>query len=486
MTCLRERPRYSKPERPAKTVASPFYTLLAPCLLAGLRAGLLGPTPNEPDRRSSGGTRRQTHRIGDWIHGVRTYAARPSERGKGAGQGARSQGAGEEAERWPRAAALSGVLCWPGHGRGKCSPDAGLRLPRLPPARRRRKDLYAGGLRRRAGAGGDVHLQPLPLRSGGGGSAHRARPGARIAKKFSSWPSAPTMRAPTPTTRSTSWPSAGARRRTASPICTTNRRRWPEPSGRSARRTSTSSIDIAKLAYRGRIDDSWKEPAKVTRRDLADAISALLQGAGARRRAAPLAGLLDQVAARSIDGRRHEPSAAGADAAIYREVARSRAGGGGRRLWGQGARAAGADPRGARARHGLRHVVDRLPGALGRRRERRQPARGDGPRGVGRPGGRGERSACAWPRPRRHREPAPPALGVALSGGPRRDCPGRGAGRGREGRAVAPEPSGGPRRAGAAGGSGRRAGRGGAGAALPAAGQRRDDRAVGLRPGDRG
>jgi peroxiredoxin len=33
-----------------------------------------------------------------------------------------------------------------------------------------------------------------------------------------------------------------------------------------------------RLAYRGRIDDSWKDPAKVTRRDLADAISALLEG----------------------------------------------------------------------------------------------------------------------------------------------------------------------------------------------------------------
>jgi peroxiredoxin len=33
-----------------------------------------------------------------------------------------------------------------------------------------------------------------------------------------------------------------------------------------------------KLAYRGRIDDSWKDPSKVTRRDLADAITALLQG----------------------------------------------------------------------------------------------------------------------------------------------------------------------------------------------------------------
>jgi peroxiredoxin len=34
-----------------------------------------------------------------------------------------------------------------------------------------------------------------------------------------------------------------------------------------------------KLAYRGRIDDNWKEPSKVTRRDLSDALDALLEGA---------------------------------------------------------------------------------------------------------------------------------------------------------------------------------------------------------------
>ena len=32
------------------------------------------------------------------------------------------------------------------------------------------------------------------------------------------------------------------------------------------------------LAYRGRIDDSWKDPARVTRRELRDAIQALLDG----------------------------------------------------------------------------------------------------------------------------------------------------------------------------------------------------------------
>jgi peroxiredoxin len=33
-----------------------------------------------------------------------------------------------------------------------------------------------------------------------------------------------------------------------------------------------------RLAYRGRIDDSWKDPSKVTRRELADALDALLAG----------------------------------------------------------------------------------------------------------------------------------------------------------------------------------------------------------------
>jgi peroxiredoxin len=33
-----------------------------------------------------------------------------------------------------------------------------------------------------------------------------------------------------------------------------------------------------RLTYRGRIDDSWKDPAKVTRRELRDAVAALLAG----------------------------------------------------------------------------------------------------------------------------------------------------------------------------------------------------------------
>ena len=33
-----------------------------------------------------------------------------------------------------------------------------------------------------------------------------------------------------------------------------------------------------RLAYHGRVDDSWRDPTKVTRRDLADALEALLRG----------------------------------------------------------------------------------------------------------------------------------------------------------------------------------------------------------------
>jgi thiol-disulfide isomerase/thioredoxin len=33
-----------------------------------------------------------------------------------------------------------------------------------------------------------------------------------------------------------------------------------------------------RLAYRGRLDDSWKDPTRVTRRELADALEALLAG----------------------------------------------------------------------------------------------------------------------------------------------------------------------------------------------------------------
>jgi len=45
-----------------------------------------------------------------------------------------------------------------------------------------------------------------------------------------------------------------------------------------------------RLAYHGRIDDSWKEPAKATRRELAEAIEALLAGGAPAREQNPTIG----------------------------------------------------------------------------------------------------------------------------------------------------------------------------------------------------
>lgn len=41
---------------------------------------------------------------------------------------------------------------------------------------------------------------------------------------------------------------------------------------------STGSGQDRKLAYRGRINDNWQDPSKVSRHDLSDAIEALLRG----------------------------------------------------------------------------------------------------------------------------------------------------------------------------------------------------------------
>ena len=50
------------------------------------------------------------------------------------------------------------------------------------------------------------------------------------------------------------------------------------------------------LAYRGRIDDSWKDPGKVTRRELHQAVDGAAGRAAARRRPEAVTGLFDQVA----------------------------------------------------------------------------------------------------------------------------------------------------------------------------------------------
>ena len=82
--------------------------------------------------------------------------------------------------------------------------------------------------------------------------------------------------------------------------CTTRRRTSRARSAPSARPTSSSSIASARLAYRGRIDDSWKDESRVTRRELAEAIEALVAGRRPSPRAAAVDGVLDQMATGSL------------------------------------------------------------------------------------------------------------------------------------------------------------------------------------------
>ena len=110
----------------------------------------------------------------------------------------------------------------------------------------------------------DVHLQPLPVREGGRGPDHPAWRASSRRAACSSSASAPTTRPAIPTTRSTSSRSAGASKATAFPTCTTRRRTWRARSAPSARPTSSSTTarTVARLAYRGRIDDSWKDESQ--------------------------------------------------------------------------------------------------------------------------------------------------------------------------------------------------------------------------------
>ena len=78
-------------------------------------------------------------------------------------------------------------------------------------------------------------------------------------------------------------------------------RRGPGRRARLRRRVHARHLRLRprpRLAYRGRIDDSWKDESKVKPRELADALEALSPGSG-RPEAAALDGLLDQMAAQT-------------------------------------------------------------------------------------------------------------------------------------------------------------------------------------------
>ena len=109
-------------------------------------------------------------------------------------------------------------------------------------------------------------------------------------------------------------PRAGASRATGSRTCTTSRRTVARAFGAVCTPDIFVYDDARRLAYRGRIDDSWKDESKVTRRELAAALDALLRGRSAVREAAAFDGVLDQVAA----ARAHEPRAPRGEAPGWR------------------------------------------------------------------------------------------------------------------------------------------------------------------------
>ena len=94
----------------------------------------------------------------------------------------------------------------------------------------------------------------------------------------SSWASARTTPRPTPTTPSTSWPRRWRERGYGFPYLHDE----PQTVARAFGAVCTPDIFVydgaRRLAYRGRIDDSWKDESKVTSRELAAALDALLAG----------------------------------------------------------------------------------------------------------------------------------------------------------------------------------------------------------------
>ena len=156
---------------------------------------------------------------------------------------------------------------------------------------------------------------------------------------------------------------------------------------------------------------------------------------------------------------------------------RERPAGPARRQLPPAAGAAGADPGGPGRGDRVRDAVDRLPGAVGGRAERDQPAGGHRPRGGRRAGGGGGGGGRSGAAPGQPRQPGPPGQHPAGHREPQRSRRLRGH-RPRPQGGAGPPPARRRRRGSPHRGGG--AGRGRAGAAVPHPGGR-VDRAVGLR-----
>ena len=136
-----------------------------------------------------------------------------------------------------------------------------LRLARrrLQAGRHQGEGLEPRRAARAEGPAADVHLQSLPLRARGGRQARRGRR-ASCTTSASGWRrSARTTPRPIPRTATTDWAPSPAQHHLPSPICTTSTRASRAPTARSARPTSSASTP-SWLQYRGRLDDSGRQP----------------------------------------------------------------------------------------------------------------------------------------------------------------------------------------------------------------------------------
>jgi hypothetical protein len=115
----------------------------------------------------------------------------------------------------------------------------------------------------------DVHLQPLPVCEGRGGPDHPPGAGVRGARRAGGRHLLERWQA-----KEYGFPylhdEAQDVARAFGAVCT--------PDIFVYDRTKDAKDGSRKLAYRGRIDDSWKDESKVTRHELAEALDALVSG----------------------------------------------------------------------------------------------------------------------------------------------------------------------------------------------------------------
>ena len=132
---------------------------------------------------------------------------------------------------------------------------------------------------RRRAAGGDLHLQPLPVRQGRRASSDRAAARLPRARRTACRDQPQRRRRPIPTTRSRAWSSAPR----ASTSTFRTLRDESQQVARAYDAACTPDIFVfdpsARADYNGRLDDNWQHADKVQRQDLRLALDAASRAA---------------------------------------------------------------------------------------------------------------------------------------------------------------------------------------------------------------